>query len=106
MHYYFPVAAPALLGLTLLFAIVAGFVAARILSFASASMGLASGTMMAVLLASLLGSYINIPIGYLPERHMTVQTVVSFFGMPYVVPVTRTAPATVLAINVGGAVIP
>jgi uncharacterized membrane protein len=105
MH-YFPVAAPALLGLVLLFAIVFGFVAARILSFASASMGLASGTMMAVLLASLLGSYINIPIGYLPERHMTVQAVVTFFGMPYVVPVSRTAPATVLAINVGGAVIP
>ena len=105
MH-YFPVAAPALLGLALLFVIVFGFVAARILSFASASMGLASGTMMAVLLASLLGSYINIPIGYLPESHMTVQAVVTFFGMPYVVPVTRTAPATVLAINVGGAVIP
>ncbi|HTT02132.1 MAG TPA: hypothetical protein VMG11_08585, partial [Steroidobacteraceae bacterium] len=60
MHYYFPVAAPALLGLTLLFAVVAGFVAARVLSFASASMGLAPSTMMAVLLASLLGSYINI----------------------------------------------
>ena len=106
MHYYFPVAAPALLGLTLLFAIVAGFVAARVLSFASASMGLASSTMMAVLLASLLGSYINIPIAYLPEKHMVAREVVTYFGIPYVVPVIRSAPATVLAINVGGAVIP
>lgn len=106
MHYYFPVAAPALLGLTLLFAIVAGFVAARVLSFASASMGLAPSTMMAVLLASLLGSYINIPIAYLPEKHMIAREVVTYFGIPYVVPVVRSAPATVLAINVGGAVIP
>lgn len=106
MHYYFPVAAPALLGLTLLFAIVAGFVAARALSFASASMGLAPSTMIAVLLASLLGSYINIPIAYLPEKHMVAREVVTYFGIPYAVPVVRSAPATVLAINVGGAVIP
>lgn len=104
--HYFPVAAPALMGLALLFAIVAGFVAARVLSFASESMGLAPRTMMVVLLASLLGSYINIPIGYLPERHMTAQAVVTYFGIPYVVPVVRPGPGTVLAINVGGAVIP
>ncbi|HWW33585.1 MAG TPA: DUF1614 domain-containing protein, partial [Steroidobacteraceae bacterium] len=104
--HYFPVAAPALMGLALLFAIVAAFVAARVLSFASESMGLAPRTMMMVLLASLLGSYINIPIGYLPERHMTAQAVVTYFGIPYVVPVVRPGPGTVLAINVGGAVIP
>ena len=106
MHYYFPVTAPALLALVLLFAIVTGFVAARVLSFASASMGLAPSTMMAVLLASLLGSYINIPIAYLPEKHMVAREVVTYFGIPYVVPVMHAAPATVLAINVGGAVIP
>ncbi|HYA47140.1 MAG TPA: DUF1614 domain-containing protein, partial [Burkholderiales bacterium] len=32
--------------------------------------------------------------------------VVTHFGIPYVVPVVRSTPATVLAINVGGAVIP
>src|SRR4029077_1694972 len=105
MH-YFPVTAPALLGLGLLFAIVAGFVAARVLSFASASMGLAPATMMGVLLASLLGSYINIPIAYLPQQPMVARAVVTYFGIPYVVPVMRSAPATVLAINVGGALIP
>ena len=104
MH-YFPVTAPALLGLTLLFAVLAGFVGARLLRFASASMGLAPGAMMGVLLASLLGSYINIPIAYLPEHHMTTRAVVTYFGVPYVVPVMRST-GTVLAINVGGAVIP
>lgn len=105
MH-YFPVTTPALLGLTLLFAIVAGFVAARALSFASTSMGLGPSTMMGVLLASLLGSYVNIPIAYLPEHHLIAREVVTYFGIPYAVPVVHAAPATVLAINVGGAVIP
>ncbi|MGP8033594.1 MAG: DUF1614 domain-containing protein [Steroidobacteraceae bacterium] len=104
--HYFPLAAPALLALGILFMMVAGFVAARLLTFASESMGLASHTMIGVLLLSFLCSYINIPVAYLPEQHMTRAAVVSFFGMPYVVPVMRTAPATILAINVGGAVIP
>jgi uncharacterized membrane protein len=104
--HYFPLAAPALIGLTVLFLLVAGFVAARMLSFASASMGLAPHTMIGILLLSLLGSYINIPIAYLPERHMTTAAVVSYFGMPYIVPVMGSSPATILAINVGGAVIP
>jgi uncharacterized membrane protein len=105
MH-YFPVGAPALLGLTILFMILAGFVAARLLTFASASMGLAPHTMVGVLLLSLLGSYVNIPIAYLPERHIVHAAVVTFFGIPYVVPAIGTAPATILAINVGGAIIP
>jgi uncharacterized membrane protein len=105
MH-YFPVSPPVLLALAVLFAIVAGSVAARLLSFASASMGLAPRTMMGVLLASLLGSYINIPIAYLPEHQMTARAVVTYFGITYAVPAMRSSPATVLAINVGGAVIP
>lgn len=104
--HYFPVAAPALLGLTILFVVVAGFVATRLLTFASASMGLAPHTMIAVLLISLLGSYINIPVAELPERHMTSAAIVSYFGIPYVVPLVRASPATILAVNVGGAVIP
>ncbi|HYM41186.1 MAG TPA: DUF1614 domain-containing protein [Steroidobacteraceae bacterium] len=104
--HYFPVTAPALLGLTILFVIVAGFVATRLLTFASASMGLAPHTMIAVLLISLLGSYINIPVAQLPERHMTSAAIVSYFGIPYVVPVVRASPGTILAVNLGGAVIP
>jgi uncharacterized membrane protein len=104
--HYFPVAAPALLLLTILFVVVAGFVAARILTFASASMGLAPHTMIGVLLLSLLGSYINIPIAYLHERHIATAAIVSYFGVPYVIPLVRTGPTTVLAINVGGAVVP
>jgi uncharacterized membrane protein len=104
--HYFPVAAPALLLLTVLFAVVAGFVAARVLSFASASMGLAPHTMMGLLLLSLLGSYINIPIAHLHERHIATAAIINYFGVPYVIPLVHAGPATVLAVNVGGAVIP
>ena len=104
--HYFPLAGPALLALTVLFALVTGFVAARVLTFASESMGLAPHTLIGILLLSLLGSYINIPVANLPEQHLTRAAVVTYFGIPYVIPVIRTSPGTVLAINVGGAVIP
>jgi uncharacterized membrane protein len=104
--HYFPVATPALLLLTVLFVVVAGFVAARVVSFASASMGLAPHTMMGLLLLSLLGSYINIPIAHLHERRIATAAIVNYFGVPYVIPLVHAGPATVLAVNVGGAVIP
>jgi uncharacterized membrane protein len=104
--HYFPVAAPALLALTILFAVVAGFVAARVVNFASASMGLAPHTMMSLLLLSLLGSYINIPIAHLHPHRIATAAIVTYFGVPYVIPLARAGPAPILAINVGGAVIP
>jgi len=104
--HYFPLAAPAFLGLVLLFVLLSAFVASRLLTFASESMGLAPHAMIGVLLLSLFGSYINIPIAYLPERHTMSAAVVTYYGMPYVIPVMRSAPTTILAINVGGALIP
>jgi len=85
---------------------VVGIVAIRILRHASASMGIGPRAMLAVLLLSLLGSYVNIPIAYLPERQISSAAEVTYFGIRYVVPVIREWPATVLAVNLGGAVIP
>ena len=104
--HYFPVAWPFLLLLTALFGLVVGIVAIRILRHASASMGIGPRAMLAVLLLSLLGSYVNIPIAYLPERQISSAAEVTYFGIRYVVPVIREWPATVLAVNLGGAVIP
>ena len=104
--HYFPVAWPFLLVLVGLFGLVVGIVSIRILSYASASMGVGPRSMLALLLLSLLGSYVNIPIAYLPERDITTATEVSYFGIRYVIPVIREWPGAVLAINLGGAVIP
>lgn len=104
--HYFPVAWPFLLVLAGLFGLAAGLVAIRILSFMAASMGIGPRSMLAMLLLSLLGSYVNIPVAYLPEREVSSAAEVTYFGIRYVIPVIREWPATVLAINVGGAVIP
>ncbi|MGO9513957.1 MAG: DUF1614 domain-containing protein [Steroidobacteraceae bacterium] len=105
MH-YFPVATPVLLVLIGLFGLAVGIVASQILRFASANLGLSPRTMLALLLACLLGSYINIPIAYWPERQVSTAAKVTYFGIPYVIPLVREWPATVLAVNLGGAVIP
>jgi uncharacterized membrane protein len=56
-----------------------------------------------VLLASLIGSYFNIPLTELPEREVRSGEVIEFFGMRYVVPLVTDWPRTVIAVNIGGA---
>ncbi|HYP68818.1 MAG TPA: DUF1614 domain-containing protein [Thiobacillaceae bacterium] len=104
--HYFPITLPFLFLLAALFGLVFGLVASSVLHYASASMGIKSSSVFIILLLSLLWSYVNIPIAYFPERHMTAAAEVSYFGIHYVIPVIREWPATVIAINVGGAVIP
>jgi len=104
--HYFPVGVPVLLGLLILFGLLVGVVASRLLRFASASMGLAPQTMLTVLLLSLLGSYINIPIGYWHERSVSAPAEITYFGIPYEIPSVHEWPETLLAVNLGGAVIP
>ena len=104
--HYFPLALPFLLLLAGLLAATVAAVAIKILRFASSSMGIGPWTMLAVLLLSLLGSYVNIPIATLPEREILSVAHVTYFGVRYVVPVVREWPSTMLAINVGGAIIP
>jgi uncharacterized membrane protein len=59
-----------------------------------------------VLLAALVGSGINIPLFQLSAQRAGGPAVVDFFGMRYVVPQVVAWAHTVVAINVGGAVIP
>ena len=61
---------------------------------------------MLVLVGSLLGSYINIPVAQLAEARVASDEVIDFFGMRYVVPVVVDWPGTIIAVNVGGALIP
>jgi uncharacterized membrane protein len=70
------------------------------------SLGVSPGTAMLLLLASLIGSYFNIPIAALSPEEVESDKVIEFFGMQYTVPMVENLPGTVIAINVGGAVIP
>src|SRR5215467_5273026 len=78
----------------------------RILRYAYMRLGLGPGMALLLLLGSLIGSYFNIPITILPGRTVQNGEIVDFYGMHYVVPYVTSWPGTVLAVNVGGAVIP
>ena len=103
---YFPVSLPFLLIFWGLIIVLIGLALLRLLKYASVSMGITEGGLITVLALSLLGSYINIPVAYLPGHQTVTPGEISFFGMTYIVPIVRQTHATVLALNVGGAIIP
>ena len=78
----------------------------RILRYAYMRLGVGPGVALLLLFGSLIGSYFNIPIASLPGKTVQSGQIIDFFGMRYVVPVVTSWPGTVLAVNVGGAVIP
>jgi uncharacterized membrane protein len=78
----------------------------RILRYAYMKLGVGPGAAMLLLVGSLIGSYFNIPITVLPGKPVMSGQIVDFYGMRYVVPFVTSWPGTVLAVNIGGAVIP
>jgi uncharacterized membrane protein len=105
MH-YMPLTPGLFALLALLFGILVILIQLRILRYAYMRLGIGPGAAMLLLFGSLVGSLINIPITVLPETNIRSDEVVQFFGMQYVVPQVTAWPGTVLAVNVGGAVIP
>jgi uncharacterized membrane protein len=91
--------------LVLLFGVLIVLIQLRILSYAYMRLGVGPGVALLLLFGSLVGSYFNIPITLLPGKVVRSGEIVDFFGMRYVVPPLMT-PGTVLAVNIGGAVIP
>ena len=78
----------------------------RALRHAYLSLGVSSSTAMLLLFGSLIGSYFNIPVAELPNEQVVSNRVIEYFGMQYAVPVVEDWAGTVIAVNVGGAVIP
>ena len=69
-------------------------------------LGISPGLIFWLLILTLLGSLVNIPIYRFENRETVGEQVVSYFGMRYRVPRTEQAQTTILAVNVGGALIP
>jgi len=103
---YFPLAWPFILALAILFVIVFAAIEVGVLKYAYERMGVPPRYVLAVLLLSLLGSAINLPVAELPPERMASPQLVDFFGMEYVVPVIQESPGTIIAVNIGGALIP
>ena len=92
--------------LVLLFAALIILIQLRILRYAYMKLGVGPGAALLLLFGSLVGSYFNIPVTVLPGQTVQNGEIVDFYGMRYVVPLVTSYPGTVLAVNVGGAVIP
>src|SRR5499427_1186570 len=92
--------------LVILFAGLIILIQLRILRYAYMRLGVGPGTALLLLFGSLVGSYFNIPITVLRGQTVRSGEIVDYFGMRYVVPMVTSYPGTVLAVNVGGAVIP
>jgi len=78
----------------------------RLMRYAYEQLGLSHGAAVLLLLGSLIGSLINIPIAVISQKAAITDQVVAFFGVQYQIPRATDWGGTVLAVNVGGAVIP
>jgi uncharacterized membrane protein len=104
--FYAPLTAPFLLLLVLLLALLIFLIEIRVLAYAYRKIGVRPRYVFAILVLSLIGSHVNVPLYSVPVTHVSAPREVWLFGQAYVVPPTVERGATVVAINVGGALIP
>jgi uncharacterized membrane protein len=102
---YLPVAPPFFILLAGAVTVLAVLIQLKLLQYVYLQLGVSPGAAILLLIASLLGSYVNIPIGTLGSEPVAEPGQVYFFGVPYVIP-RLMEPEVILAVNVGGAVIP
>jgi len=90
--------------LTLVFLFI--FIQVGLIGYAYERIGISAHLIFPLLLLSLLGSAINIPVTQISGGPVVSQQVVDFFGVRYVIPSIGYREQTVIAVNVGGAVVP
>jgi uncharacterized membrane protein len=103
---YLPLNGPSFLVLVAAFVLVVVLIQLGVLRYAYMQLGVSSGMAMLLLFGSLIGSYFNIPLAQLSGQRVVSGHEIGYFGMYYVVPAVVEWPGTVIAVNVGGAVIP
>ena len=110
MHYssmhYFPVTSLFMVLLLVALGVLVALIEFGVIGYAYEKMGVERRYVFAILLLSLLGSAINIPIADLPAKDIVVERAVNYYGVLYAVPAIVHQGRTVLAINLGGAIIP
>ena len=103
---YFPIALPFFFAFAFALALLLLLLQIHVLRYAYMRLGVSSGAAMALLFGSLIGSAINIPIAQLEPEPLASSGEVLYYGMLYVVPQSIGQQGVILAVNVGGAVIP
>ena len=104
--HFFPYPPLYLLAFFLLLGLLLFVLQFRLMSYAYERVGLSPRAALLALFAALLGSGINIPVALLPAQRLVEPRIADFFGMQYVIPTVVVRESTVVAVNVGGAVIP
>jgi uncharacterized membrane protein len=103
----FPLALPLLLGLFVLLLVVLIFVVElKILGYAYRKIGVPARYMFVVMLLSLLGSYVNIPLYAMPVERLRPAESIVVFGRTHIAPPVQREGVTIVAINAGGALLP
>ncbi len=105
MH-YIPVPLSILTGLILFFVFVIFLIEIRILGYAYEKIGIERHYAYLLLFLSLVGGYINIPLYQLPPEKVMAGGTATWFGMNYIIPYVSEWPGAIIAVNLGGAVIP
>ena len=77
-----------------------------VINYAFSALGLPPGLALMALMASLIGSYINIPLAHIDSGEPHTAEIVTSFGVRYRIPLHYARGATILAVNVGGAIVP
>ncbi len=91
--------------LVILFAVFV-LIEVGVLRYAYVRLGVSSTAAAVLLIASLGGSYFNIPVAQLSGEHVLAGHELDFYGMRYIVPVVVDWPGTIVAVNVGGCLVP
>jgi uncharacterized membrane protein len=76
------------------------------IEYAYRRIGIGEGALFALVLGSLLGGLVNIPIARLRSDATVEVREIPVYGIRYRVPVVHPGFSTILAVNLGGAVIP
>ncbi|MCX9013064.1 MAG: DUF1614 domain-containing protein [Candidatus Methanoperedens sp.] len=107
-HLFYPRIAVSFIALFFLILIALFFLASLgIIGIAFQKLGFPPEYSVLLLLLSLIGSYVNIPVKRIESRTRVVSGVaIDFYGFRYIIPPLQVKQSTIIAINLGGAVIP
>lgn len=105
-HFYFPLTLPLWIFFFIASLFLLFLIFLHVLNVGFARLGFSPAAIMLIIFGALIGSAVNIPVKRYVSR--VQETIVSpwFFGMRYRVPLTRQKQTTVLAVNLGGCIVP
>ena len=79
--HFFPLAAPILLALFFALLVLIAFIEIGVIGYAYEKIGIDRRHVFTLLMLSLVGSYVNIPVAELPAEQVMSGRVIEFFGL-------------------------